>query len=72
MKIGVQSRMPLVRPSNGFDTALYYQSGFGKSFFPSVFNPSKQFNGYFDDFAIWNRALSSTEIIGLNQIDFQP
>lgn len=72
MVIGVQSRMPLVRPSNGFDTALYYQSGFGKSFFPSVFNPSKQFSGYIDDFAIWNRALSSTEIIGLNQIDFQP
>ena len=71
---GLVSNIQFIRPSNGFDgTEQYSESGFGKSFFPSVaYNSTRQFDGNIDDYAIWNRVLTLEEISNLFQINFQP
>ena len=71
---GLASSMPSIRPSNGFDSFQEYsESGFGKSFYPSVaFNSTRQFEGIIDDYAIWNRLLNSEEIKFLYENDFKP
>jgi hypothetical protein len=70
---GLQTLKSVIRPSNGCDPyGAYTESGFGKSFAPGAFNSSRQFNGFIDDYGIWNRALTPSEIVELYQIDFQP
>jgi hypothetical protein len=70
---GLQTLKSVIRPSNGCDLyGSYTESGFGKSFAPGAFNSSRQFNGFIDDYGIWNRALTPSEIVELYQIDFQP
>lgn len=70
---GLQTLKTIIRPSNGCDLySTYTESGFGKSFAPGAFNSSRQFNGNIDDFGIWNRPLTSSEVSELYQIDFQP
>jgi len=71
---GIASSMPSIRPSNGFDSyPEYSESGFGKSFYPSVaFNSTRQYDGIIDDYAIWNRALNLEEIKFLFENDFKP
>lgn len=71
---GLVSNIQFIRPSNGFDGySEYSESGFGKSFYPSVaYNSTRQFDGNIDDYAIWNRVLTLDEISNLFQINFQP
>lgn len=58
-KTGLKSIYANVHPSNGFDS-WYLMSGFGRSFAPA--GVVGQFVGSFDDFRIYNRALTQAEI----------
>lgn len=71
---GIASNYLTIRPSNGFDSLLEYsESGFGKSFYPSVvYNATRQYDGIIDDYAIWNRVLTAEEIKFLFENDFKP
>ncbi len=71
---GLVSSIPNIHPSNGRDNtthANYSRSGFGAGFSPTVgvgwtaSGLPTQFIGKFDDIAIYNRALTSTEILQL-------
>ena len=60
---GLVSSIQNVHPSSGF-CSVYAQSGFGRSFSPNG-TPVGNYNGSFDDIAIWNRVLTPQEIINL-------
>jgi hypothetical protein len=66
VKTGKASSVANVRPSNGNDInngfGNYSSSGIGNGFSPSGTPPIPQFNGSIDEFRIYNRALTQTEI----------
>ena len=66
VKTGKASSIANVRPSNGNDInngfGNYSSSGIGNGFSPSGTPPIPQFNGSIDEFRIYNRALTQTEI----------
>jgi hypothetical protein len=64
VKTGKVSSILNVRPSNGYDGNVfgdYSSSGFGRAFSPTG-TPFAQFNGSIDDFRIYNRVLTQSEI----------
>ncbi len=69
VKVGKASAIMNVRPSNGTDInngfGDYSTSGFGRAFSPS--GTLAQFNGSIDDFRIYNRALTQSEITYLSK-----
>jgi uncharacterized protein YoxC len=66
VKTGRATSIVNVRPSNGNDInngyGNYNNSGIGNGFSPSGTPPVPQFNGSIDEFRIYNRALTQTEI----------
>jgi hypothetical protein len=66
VKNGLGTNILNVRPSNGNDYnngyGGYSTSGFGRGFSPSGTPPIPQFNGSIDEFRIYNRALTQSEI----------
>jgi hypothetical protein len=66
VKTGKATSILNVRPSNGNDInngyANYSTSGFGRGFTPTGMPTLAQFNGSIDEYRIYNRALTQSEI----------
>jgi hypothetical protein len=70
IKSGIVSGYKNIRPSNGSDATQYEYSGFGRAFSGKhTKSPSPQFEGLIDDFKIYNRVLSQSEISWLYKSD---